>query len=615
MMKWFKSPAAGAVRRDRGGRAGRSGATSVRSVVYSTSPLLASKTPPWRSKFLVALLGAAFCVLLGRAVYVQIVGTEFFQKQGEIRFARKLELPASRGRIVDRNGQILAASVPAPSLWVLPKDFEADKTKRRQLAKLLGMSALELDQRLDDNPNFVWLRRQVDEQVAKDVLALNLKGIHQVREYKRKYPEGEASAHVVGFTNAEERGQEGIELSFEHDLAGTDGTRRVIKDRLGRVVEDIGDSVAPVDGRDVQLSIDSKVQFFAYQRVRDAVAAHKAKAGSVVVLDVQSGEVLALANYPSYSPGDRRNLNGAQLRNRALTDTFEPGSTMKPFIAALAMETGRVTPDTVIQTAPGRITITGSTISDAHVHGALTVNEVIQKSSNVGTVKMAMQMQPREMWDLYTQLGFGQKPQIAFPGAVTGKLRPYKTWRPIEQATMSYGYGLSVSLFQLARAYTVLAHDGELLPLSLVRLPASPDAPAGPVATAGLQVMTPATAKAVRHMLQLAAGAGGTAPKAQVIGYSVGGKTGTAHKQEGKGYADKKYRAWFVGMAPVNNPRIVVAVMVDEPNNGKYYGGDVAAPVFSEVVQQTLRMMGVPPDLEVKPQIIARDIPAVEESF
>lgn len=582
-----------------------------RGVAYSTSPLLASKTPPWRSKFLVALVGLGFAVLLGRAVYVQIVGTEFFQKQGEIRFARKLELPASRGRILDRNGQILAASVPAPSLWLLPKDFEATPAQRRALAKLLGMTPVELERRLDDNPNFIWLRRQVDEQVARDVMALKLPGLHQVREYKRKYPDGESSAHVVGFTNAEEHGQEGVELSFDAQLAGRDGMRRVIKDRLGRVVEDIGDSVAPVDGADLRLAIDSKVQFFAYQRVRDAVAEHKARAGSVVVLDVQSGEVLALANYPSYAPGERRNLNREQMRNRALTDSFEPGSTMKPFIAALAMETGRVTPNTVIQTAPGHLMITGSRISDAHPHGPLTVAEVIQKSSNVGTTKMAMQMHPREMWELYTELGFGQKPQIPFPGAVTGRLRPYKTWRPIEQATMSYGYGLSVSLFQLARAYTVLANDGELLPLSLLHV----DPAAGAPRPAGLRVMSPQTAREVRRMLQLAAGPGGTAPKAQAIGYSVGGKTGTAHKQEGKGYAEKKYRAWFVGMAPVDKPRIVVAVMVDEPNNGKYYGGDVAAPVFSEVVQQTLRMMGVPPDLEVRPQILVRDVPAVEESF
>ena len=590
----------------RGKNGGKAGAVSVRSVNYSSSPLLASPTPAWRSKFLVAMVGLGFCALIGRAVYVQIVGASFFLKQGEIRYARTLEMPASRGRIIDRNGLILASSIRSPSLWAIPKDFDADKLQRAKLAKLLGMTVKELEGRLDDNPNFVWLRRQVDEQVAKDVLALGLKGIHHVPEYKRRYPEGEAAAHVVGFTNVEDKGQEGIELAFQRDLSGRDGTRRVIKDRLGKVVEDIGDSVQPVDGRDIELSIDSKVQFFAYQRIRDAVAENHAKAGSVVVLDAQSGEVLALSNYPSFTPNDRKNLTGQQLRNRALTDTFEPGSTMKPFIAAWAMETGRVTPNTVIQTAPGQINITGSTIRDAHPHGALTVAEVIQKSSNVGTVKMAMQMQPREMWELFTQVGFGQKPQIAFPGAVTGRLRPYKTWRPIEQATMSYGYGLSASLFQIARAYTVFARDGEVIPVSLVKT-SQP--------TGGIRVLSPQTAQAVREMLFMVTQPGGTAPRAQAMGYSVGGKSGTAYKQEGKGYADKKYRAWFVGMAPIHNPRIIVAVMVDEPNNGKHFGGDVAAPVFSEVVQQTLRTLGVPPDLEVRPQIVSQSIPAEEESF
>jgi len=584
---------------------------NVRSVMYSTSPLLASKTPPWRSKFLVGLVGLGFCVLVGRAVFVQIIDNDFFLKQGEARYARTLDLAASRGRITDRNGQILASSVPSQSLWVIPKEFEATKKQRQQLARLLGMTPVELNGRLDDSPNFVWLRRQVEDTVAKDALALGIKGLFQMREFRRRYPEGEAAAHVVGFTNVEEHGQEGIELAYQKELQGRNGTRRVVKDRLGRVVEDIGESVQPVDGQDIELTIDSKVQFYAYQRVRDAVALHKAKAGSVVVLDAQSGEVLALANYPSYAPGDRRNLSGAQLRNRALTDTFEPGSTMKPFTAALAIDTGRVTPDTLISTAPGRITITGSTISDSHAHGDLTVAQIIQKSSNVGTVKMAMQMQPREMWEMFTSIGLGQRPQINFPGAVTGRLRPYKTWRPIEQATMSYGYGLSASLFQLARAYTTFAHNGEIIPVTMVR---NKDVPAGTPVT-GVRVMTAKTANSVLEMLHSVTQAGGTAPLAQVMGYSTGGKTGTAYKQEGKGYADKKYRSWFVGVAPVSNPRIVVAVMVDEPGDGKYFGGDVAAPVFSEVVQQTLRSMGVPPDLEVKQQIQSQKLPAEEESF
>jgi len=585
----------------------RAAATSVRNLNYATSPLLASKTPPWRSRFLVVLVGLAFAVLIGRAVYIQIIGTDFYQQQGEKRYGHVIELPASRGRIVDRNGQVLATSVPVPSIWAIPKDFAADAQQRKALAKLLQMKPAELDGRLEGSRNFAWLKRQVDEPLWAEVKALGVKGVHQIGEYRRKYPEGEAAAHIVGFTNIEDKGQEGIELAFQDQLQGRDGSRAVVKDRLGRVIEDRGEQIDSVNGRDIQLAIDSKVQFFAYQRVRDAVAEHNAKAGSVVVLDVQTGEVLALANYPSYDPGNRRNLSGAQLRNRALTDTFEPGSTMKPFVAALALETGRVTPSTVIQTAPGSLNITGSTIRDAHPHGALSVAQVIQKSSNVGTVKLAMAMPAREMWELYTQVGIGQKPQIDFPGAVTGRLRPYKTWRPIEHATMSYGYGLSVSLFQLARAYTVLARDGDLLPSSIVRVEQPPT---------GVHVLSPKTAQEVRAMLQLAAGPGGTAPLAQTQGYSVGGKTGTAHKQEGRSYVTNKYRAWFVGMAPVANPRIVVAVMVDEPSKGVYYGGAVAAPVFSQVVQQTLRLMGVPPDLEVTPQIMAnKAVPAERESF
>ncbi len=583
----------------------RGGGSGVRSVNYASSPLLASKTPPWRSRFIVVMVGLAFLGLVGRAVYIQIIGTDFYQKEGEKRFAHTLPVPASRGRVLDRNGLVLATSVPAPSLWAIPKDFQADSAQRRQLARLLGMPLAELDERLERSRNFAWLARQVDEPVWEQVKALNIAGVHQQREYRRKYPEGEAAAHVVGFTNIEETGQEGIELRFDAALRGSDGSRTVGRDRLGRVVEDKGDTLDPVNGRDIQLSIDSKVQFFAYQRVRDAVAEHRAKAGSVVVLDVQTGEVLALANYPSYNPGTRQGRSGGQVRNRALTDIFEPGSTMKPFVIALALDKKMVTPRSMIQTAPGRILVSGLPITDAHPHGLLSVEQVIQKSSNVGTVKLAMQMQPREMWELYAQVGFGQKPQIDFPGAVTGRLRPYKTWRPIEQATMSYGYGLSTSLFQLARAYTVFARDGEVLPTSMLHQTE---------AASGQRVLTAETARAMRQMLRMAAGPGGTAPKAQAIGYSVGGKTGTARKQEGKGYTNR-YRAWFVGLAPVGNPRIVVAVMVDEPSRGTYYGGDVAAPVFSQVVQQTLRMMGVPPDLEVKPGIVARIVPAEQESF
>jgi cell division protein FtsI (penicillin-binding protein 3) len=588
-------------------------ARNVRSVMYSPSPLLASKTPPWRSKFLVGLVGLGFGVLAGRAAYIQIIGNDFFIKQGEARYARTLELTASRGRIFDRNKKLLAVSVPAPSLWAIPKEFYADKRQLQKLAGLLELPLAELQERLDDSPNYVWLRRQVDEPLAKQVMALGIKGVFQSSEFRRDYPYREAAAHLVGFTNAQEHGQEGIELAFQTQLQGQNGSRRVVKNRLGGVVQEVGDAVPSVDGADIELSIDATSQSLAYQRIRDAVLEHKAKAGSVVVLDAQTGQVLAMANYPSYVPGDRRRLSGPQLRNRALTDVFEPGSTMKPFIAAWALETGRVNRKTVIQTAPGRLVIHGATVSDAHPHGDLTVEQVIQKSSNVGTVKMAMQMQPKEMWELFSQVGFGQRPQINFPGAVTGRLRPYKSWRPIEQATMSYGYGLSTSLFQLARAYTLFAHDGAMLPVSLLKPMAGSDA--AQKAAPEVRIISKKTAQTVREMLQMAAGEGGTAPKAQTIGYSVGGKSGTAHKQEGRGYADKKYRSWFVGMAPIGQPRVVVAVMLDEPSAGKYFGGEVAAPVFSDIVQKTLRSLGVPPDLEVQPQILAQQLPAVQESF
>ena len=574
-----------------------------RSVRYTSSPLLASRTPVWRSKLVVAAIAFGFIGLTARAAYIQVIGNAFFQRQGEVRFVRTLELPANRGRILDRNGLILASSVIAPSVWAIPEDVDNDPEKIKKLAKLLEMPLADLKKKLDEDKSFVWIKRQVDEPITQEVAALGIKGIYLRKEYKRQYPEGEAIAHVVGFTDVEDNGQEGIELAFNKDLGGKPGSRRVIKDRMGRVVEDIGDQVPPVDGREIQLSIDSKVQFFAYQKLRDAVLANKAKAGSVVVLDTITGEVLALANYPSYVPDKRKNLTGEQLRNRALTDTFEPGSTMKPITVAMALEAGRITPQTVIDTAPGRYTVTGSTITDTHNYGALTVEGVIQKSSNVGATKIAQRMSPHEMWDTYTAVGFGQKPQISFPGAVSGRLRPWKTWRPIEQATMSYGYGLSASLFQMAHSYTVFAHDGKIIPATMLKT----DEPA-----VGVRVFSADNAAAIRKMLQMAAGPGGTGPLAQTVGYSVGGKSGTARKQVGKSYASNKYRAWFTGMAPIHKPRIIVAVMVDEPSAGSYYGGIVAAPVFSEVVQQTLRMMGVQPDIDVKAQVVAK---SVDESF
>ncbi len=563
---------------------------------YGSSPLLASPTPVWRSKFIVASIAFGFMLLAGRAAYVQIFNNDFFQHQGEVRYQRTLELPANRGRILDRNGLILASDMPAPSIWAIPEDIERDdpatQAKLKQAAKLLGMPQKDFDKKLEDeDKSFVWLKRQVDEPLAKQVAALNIKGIYLRRDYRRQYPEGEAAAHVSGFTNVEDIGQEGVELAFNKELAGKSGSRHVLKDRLGHIVEDTEDQVPPTEGHDVQLSIDDRVQFVAYEKIRDAVVANKARAGSVVVVDARTGELLAMANYPSYDPNDRRALTGEQLRNRAMTDVFEPGSTMKPITVATALQLGRVTPNTIIDTNPGRITVSGATIHDDENFGVLTVQGVIQKSSNVGATKISQRMSAQEMWNSLTAVGIGQKPQTVFPGAVTGRLRPWKSWRPIEQATMSYGYGLSASLFQIAHAYTAFAHNGEVIPVSLLKNTGEEPA--------GVQVFSPLVASEVRQMMHLAAAPGGTAPLAQTEGYSVGGKTGTAHKQVGKGYASNKYRAWYTGMSPIDKPRVIVAVMIDEPGAGKYFGGLVAAPVFSQVVQQTLRILNVVPDLAV----------------
>lgn len=567
------------------------------SLRYATSPLLASKTPAWRSQFIVAGIALGFAVLAGRAIDVQVIDNDFFQHQGEARYARTLELPASRGHILDRNGLILASDVPAPSIWAIPEDVDPNDPalapRLRKLAELLGMPVAEVTRKLGEDKSFVWLKRQVDDGVARQIAALDIKGIYQRREYKRQYPEGEAAAHVAGFTNVEDVGQEGIELAFDKELSGKAGSRRVIKNRLGAVVEDLGEQVPPVDGQDVQLSLDDRVQAVAYETLRDAVVANKARAGSAVVVDATTGELLAMANYPSFDPNDRRRMTGEQLRNRAMTDVFEPGSTMKPITVATALQLGRITPQTVIDTNPGRITVAGATIHDDENFGVLTTETVIQKSSNVGATRISQRMTPKEMWDAYTSLGFGQKPQTQFPGAVTGRLRPWKSWRPIEQATMSYGYGLSASLFQIAHAYTAFANGGKVIPITMLKTHEPP---------VGVPVFSERVAAQVRKMMHMAAAPGGTAPLAQTEGYSVGGKTGTAHKQEGKGYAGNKYRAWYTGMSPIDKPRIIVAVMIDEPSAGKYFGGLVAAPVFSAVVQQTLRILNVLPDLPVASQ-------------
>ena len=568
----------------------------MRPVGFSTTPNLVLRLPMWRSRLMLFLLFFVFMMLLLRAFWIQGPGNEFYEAKGVRGTQRELELPASRGKILDRNGQVIATSLEAKSVIAyndtVPDDLSADKVKK--LASLLKMSEAELRKKLKEERKQVFLKRQVEPAIAQQIKQLEIPGIGLNNEYRRFYPEGEAMAHVVGFTNVEDRGQEGMELSREKELAGHPGQRRVVVDRLGRVVEEMAILQLPQNGKDLNLSIDSKIQYLAYNAVKDAVEKHHAKAGGAVVLDTQTGEILALANYPSYNPNDRKNLTGEQLRNRVLTDTFEPGSTMKPLTVAIALEKGSVKPETNMVIG-AKYLVGPKPITDTHPYGNLTVSEIIQKSSNIGTAKIAMNsLSSEEMWDFYTAVGLGQAPKIGFPGAVGGTVHPFKKWMPTDQARIAFGYGISASLFQVARAYTVFARDGELVPLTIER---------SPNFKPGTRVLSAKTAIEMRTMLETVTEPGGTAIKAQAEGFRVGGKTGTAHKLVGKGYGNK-YRAYFAGLAPISAPRIVVAVMIDEPTNGSHYGGDVAAPVFSTIVSETLNTLNVLPDNKMKQMVL-----------
>ena len=552
------------------------------------SPMLTLRLPIWRARVLLLILFAWMLGLAGRALYLQGLNNDFLQQKGESRYGRVVEIGAHRGRITDRHGEPLAISAAVESVWASPADFNPSVEQLRRLARLIDVGGDEIARKVaDTRREFVYLRRQLPPDEAARVVELNIPGVFLQREYRRFYPSGEVTSHLVGMTDIDDRGQEGIELAFQDALVGKPGSRRVIKDRLGRIIEDVESIRAPQQGRDLALSIDRKVQYLAYRELKGALEEHRAKAGGIVVLDVRTGEILALVNLPAYNPNNRGRIESNRARNRALTDLFEPGSTLKPFTAALALEAGRVTPDTIIQTGNGRLTIGSATISDAHPAGALSVAQVIQKSSNVGAAKLALDLPAQSMWDMFSRVGFGTPTQSGFPGEGSGRLRAYQTWRPIEQATMAYGHGISVTLLQLARAYTVFAAGGELKPITLLKRE-EPEA--------GRQVIAPHIALAVRRMLEMAVQPGGTAPRAQVPGYRVAGKTGTAHKLENGRYAPTKYVSSFVGFAPVSDPRIVVAVMIDEPSAGQYYGGLVAAPVFREVVAGTLRTLSIPPD-------------------
>ena len=572
---------------------------------FSKSPVLAVSLPTWRSRVVLFVLFASFALLAGRALWLQGVSNEFLQKQGKDRYERTIELPATRGKIMDRNGQVLASSLPVRAVWAIPEDLlKSPPEKLQQLAKLLQMSDAELARKLDSDRTFVYLKRQVEMDVIAKIDKLAIAGLDTRKEYKRFYPQGEVMTHLVGFTNVEDAGQESMELAQQKNLVGSVGSRTVIKDRLGRIVEDVGMSKLPHDGKDLTLSVDSKIQYIAFSQVKAAVEKFKAKAGAAVVLDVKTGEVLALANWPTYDPNDRKKLTGAQLRNRVITDTFEPGSTLKPFTVALAMDTGRIKPSTLIDTGPGRYVLNGAPISDTKPHHVISVSEIIEMSSNIGTTKIALSMPAHEMWGMFTEAGFGQQPKFGFPGAVAGRVRPYKSWRPIEQATMSYGNGISVSLLQLARGYLMFARNGDMIPLSFQKVTEPP---------VGQQVIKPKTARDMREMLErVVIGKHGTAKQAQVAGYRVGGKTGTAYKVENGRYAiPRKYIGSFVGMVPMSDPRFVIAVMIDEPTTREHFGGQVAAPTFAAVASNALRALNIPPDSTVT-QIVGAEEGAEE---
>ena len=553
-------------------------------------PNLLLKLDSWRSRVVLLACLTGFAVLLGRAFYLQGLNNDFLQAKGEARFMRVVDMPASRGAVMDRNGKMLAISTPVESIWASPAELEVDAAKVEKLAVALGMDRKVLAERIaDSSKSFVWLKRQLSPEQAVRVMSLKIPGVFQQREFRRYYPSGDVTAHIIGFTGQDDQGQEGIELAQQAMLAGAIGQKRVIKDRKGRIVEDIQDLKAPREGKSVKLSIDERFQYLAHRELKAAVEANKAKGGALVMLDAKTGEILALVNQPDFNPNNREHVQLKQMRNRSITDVFEPGSTFKPFAVSAALEAGIVKPETVIVTGPG-LTIGSKTITDLpHRSSQLTVAQIIQTSSNIGTAKLALQLPSERLWNLYNDLGFGSAPKTGFPGEATGRLRPAKSWKPIEQATMAYGYGVSVSALQLARAYTVFTNDGVLLPVTFLKRDGD---------VIGKQIISTKTARVMAQMLETVTEQGGTATKSQVSGYRISGKTGTAYKLVNGQYAENQYLSSFVGYGPSSNPRYIIAVSIDDPSAGKYFGGDVSAPVFSKVMSQALRMSGVLPDAE-----------------
>jgi cell division protein FtsI (penicillin-binding protein 3) len=547
------------------------------------------RVPSYRARrlFVLVLLAVAFSALIWASVDRQIFQTAFLQEQGDRRYLRTMHVSAGRGMITDRNGEPLAISTPVKTVTANPRRVSAGRETVGALSAALNLNPDHLRRLLASDRGFVYLKRRINPDLAKQVEALDLQGVDLTTEYRRFYPSGEVMAHILGFTGIDDQGQEGLELTYDDWLSGTSGSKRVIKDGRGRVVEDVENISSPQPGNDLVLSIDRRLQFLAYRELKAAVNKHRARSGSAVILDSRTGEVLAMVNDPSYNPNGRRGKRRDSLRNRALTDVFEPGSTMKPFTVAAAMEQGKFKPDTPIDVSPGQMRVGRHLVRDHRNYGLIDVATVLRKSSNVGASKIALALQPEILWRFYDGLGFGKTTESLFPGESSGRLAHFSDWSSFEQATLSFGYGLSVTPLQLARAYAVLGNDGLRLPVSLLKLEESPK---------GERVMRGSTARAVVEMLEAVVGTEGTAPLAAIPGYRVAGKTGTAKKSVAGGYAEDKYLSLFVGMVPVSNPRLVMAVIIDEPGGKDFYGGKVAAPVFSKVMVDALRILNIPPD-------------------
>ena len=546
-------------------------------------------TSPVRHWLTLGTITLLFVLMAGRALFLQVFNADFLKQRGNAQALRVIDAPAVRGMILDRNGQPLAVSTPVDAVCANPSRLYADRDSWKPLATALGIRYATLKKRIIKNKerSFMYLRRQVLPEKAEQIMALNADGVFLQREYKRYYPMGAVAGHLVGFTNVDEKGLEGIEFAYDEYLRGNPGKDQVVRDASGHIIEHVSNLERATDGSDLILTIDSRIQYLAYRELKRAVREHKAKSASAVVIDVTNGEILAMVNEPAFNPNDRRQIRGSRFRNRAVTDNFEPGSTMKPFTVAAALEHGYVTPDTIIETDTGRMKLARYTIRDTHDYGNLSVSHVIMKSSNVGAARIALQMDGDDLWSLLDGVGFGRLPQSGLPGESHGSLAHHSRWRKVKQATIGYGYGLSVTTLQLAHAYAALANDGVSVPLTIVKRE---------TVASGRRVMSSRVARQVRSMLELAVSDKGTAPQARIPMYRVAGKTGTARKTEGKGYSSKRYTALFAGMAPATRPRLAMAVVVSEPSAGKYYGGQVAAPVFANVMTSALRLLDVTPD-------------------